>query len=227
MLILLNMAAELQYKAELINGKPVLYHRITPDSAWRDITHTRHNLDNLELYDLNIKLTTVSQCSTELSGLLFRIFLNFLCYHFKLGDKLLWSYCAEPFHGLPIQILFNLKNNTMSLLFNGNRLKNLNMKGYECTDWLKPGKPLKKFKTRRIISHEGKLVELFGEDKPLLQMVVEKEKFWEYKEGPLPISRISQLPQFAVTLVFPINTPDSTDINHQPITFIVTPTLMP
>ncbi|EAN30839.1 hypothetical protein TpMuguga_03g00104 [Theileria parva strain Muguga] len=226
-LILLNMATEPQYKAELINGRPVLYQKTTPESAWDDITHTRHNVDNLEFYDLDIKLTKVSQCSTELSGLIFRIFLNFLCYHIKLGDKLLWSYCADPFQGLPIQILFNLKRNSMTLVFSGNRLKNLDMKGYDHTDWVKPGKPLTRFKTERVISHKGKLVQLFGEDEPLLQLVVDEEKFWEYKKGPLPISRIAQVPQCTVTLVFPINTQDSSGNNYQPLTFVATPTPIP
>ncbi|EAN31226.1 putative integral membrane protein [Theileria parva strain Muguga] len=136
------MAAELQYKAETKNGKPVLYNRITPESEWDDITHTRHNLDNLEFYDLNIKLTKVSQCSTELSGLIFRIFLNFLCYHLENGDKLLWNYRADPFHRIPFQ-LFNLKRNTMRLVFKENTMENLSMVGY-VNDWVKPGKILQK-----------------------------------------------------------------------------------
>ncbi|EAN33157.1 hypothetical protein TpMuguga_02g00872 [Theileria parva strain Muguga] len=189
LLILLNMATEVQYKAELVNGKPVLYRRTNFEGPWDDITHTLYNVDHLELYDLDIKLTSVSQCATKLSGLIFRIFLNLLCYHIKYGDRLLWSYCADPFHGLPIQILFNLKRNTMTLVFSGNRLKSLSMEGYEHTDWVKPGKPLTRFKTERVISHKGKLVQLFGENNPCLGVKVQFRTFWLHKEGePLPIS---------------------------------------
>ncbi|EAN33073.1 hypothetical protein TpMuguga_02g00789 [Theileria parva strain Muguga] len=192
---------EVQYKAELVNGKPVLYHRITPQGGWDDITHTRHNLDELELYDLNLKLTNVKECETELSGLIFRIFLNFMCYHLKLGDKLLWTYYADPHHDLPIQILFNLKRNTMKLVFNGNKTKNLSMVGYS-NDWVEPGKLLTRFKTRRTITDGETEVTMFGEEDPCVELERNNKIVWKYEEGAqLPVSLIKKNGE--LMLVFP------------------------
>ncbi|EAN33151.1 hypothetical protein TpMuguga_02g00866 [Theileria parva strain Muguga] len=200
-LILLNMAAELQYKAELVDGKPVLYSRTNFEGSWRDITHTRHNLDDLELYDLNLNLTTVSQCRTELKGFTMRIITLFLCYHVKLGDKLLWSYAVEPFHGLPTEILFNLKNNTMSLLFEENVMEILSMEGYE-NDWVEPGKQLQKPDDWKLIENANTETCLFSDNDPCLGMKLRGRIIWIPNEDePSPISIIFE--DNTNTLVFP------------------------
>ncbi|EAN33150.1 hypothetical protein TpMuguga_02g00865 [Theileria parva strain Muguga] len=188
-----------QYKAKLINGKPFLYQKSTPQGEWEDITQTLYNVDHLELYDLDINLTRIKECRTRLCGLIFKISLNFMCYHLKLGDKLLWSYCEDPFQGLPIQLLFNLKRNTMSLLFKENRLKSLDMVGYS-NDWVEPGKLLTRFKTRRTITDGKTEVIMFGEEQ-CLEVEIQGKIIWKHEEGPVPISLISD--PHTHTLVFP------------------------
>ncbi|EAN33918.1 hypothetical protein TpMuguga_01g00680 [Theileria parva strain Muguga] len=200
-LILLIMAAELQYKAETKNGKPVLYSRTDTQGEWDDITHTRHNLDDLELYDLELNLTKFSQCPAFLHGFTIRIITLFLCYHIKMGDKLLWSYCMEPYQGLPTEILFNLKNNTMNLLFKENRLENLSMEGY-LTDWVEPGKLLEKPDDWKFIENGDTEACLFNEEDPCLGLQILGKSVWIHNENePYPISVI--LAENTNTLVFP------------------------
>ncbi|EAN31437.1 hypothetical protein TpMuguga_04g00085 [Theileria parva strain Muguga] len=159
-----------KYKAELINGKPFIYRRSTPQGTWEDITHTRHNVDQLEFYDYDLNLTTVSQCETKLSGLIFRILLNIICLHIKLGDKLIWNYYASKVQASPLELLFNLKKNTMSLQLRGEGVVKLNMNGY-LNDWVKPGRPLEKFKTKRTIRDGPRVIHLIDDDEKCDEIV--------------------------------------------------------
>ncbi|EAN31438.1 hypothetical protein TpMuguga_04g00086 [Theileria parva strain Muguga] len=196
------MATEVQYKADLINGKPVLYCRYDFEHAWEDVTHTRHQLDHLELYDLNLNLTGVSQCSTELCDTTFKISIDFKCYHVKLGDKLLWSYYEFPQCGLPKKLLFNLKLNTMALQFE-ETIEKLNLDGYEFNDWVEPGRPLQPIITRKKIINGHIKVDLFSPWNPCVQVNFDETHFWRHKQGnPLPISLIHELEDYYL-LVFP------------------------
>ncbi|EAN30838.1 hypothetical protein TpMuguga_03g00103 [Theileria parva strain Muguga] len=157
------MESDGQFKAELINGKPVLYYRTNPEGAWENITHTRHQLDNLELYDYDLNLTKVKDCKSELKGFIFKVFFSFICYHIKLGDKLVWSYCISKVTGKSLELLFNIKTNKISLKLEKGT-EDLNMRGYDYNNWVVPGRPLEKFRTFRVIKDGLRTAHLFGED---------------------------------------------------------------
>lgn len=195
----------MDYRAEIINGKPVLYRRTNNRSDWDDITHTLYSLDELEFYDLELNYAKFTELLRKLRGLIYTIKLGPKCYHVKFGDKLVWSYCADPFRRLPFELLFNLENNTMNLLFSDGTIRGLNMEGYD-TDWPEPGKPLTKLNDTKLLTHEKLNVFLFSQEKRCYKLEICDKIIWKHEENrPFPLSCIVENDTF--TLVFPINTP--------------------
>ncbi|KAF5153412.1 hypothetical protein TpMuguga_01g02380 [Theileria parva strain Muguga] len=118
---------KLEYKAELVNGLPVLYCKFGNDQDWNNITHLRCDIEKLSFTNLHRKKFTHLNCNNQLKDLLFTITFNCACSNVIYKDQLLWSYWVNPLYGYPIKLLFNLKSNTLTLLFKQNKLISLDI----------------------------------------------------------------------------------------------------
>uniref|UniRef100_A0A3B0MGV2 SfiI-subtelomeric related protein family member, putative n=1 Tax=Theileria annulata TaxID=5874 RepID=A0A3B0MGV2_THEAN len=189
---------KLEYKAELVDGKPVLCCKFGNDKDWNNITNLRYDVEKLTFNSLDNKKFTFSNCSNGLKDLTFAIMFSCVCSEVIYKDQILWSYWVNPFCGYPIKLLFNLKSNTLALSFKQNKLIPLNINCYNTTNSDISGKSINSVNTVNdmidgIFEIENGFVEMIDKDGCVNTVETSLGLAWRREpEEPFPVSVIYQ-----------------------------------
>uniref|UniRef100_A0A3B0MNJ0 SfiI-subtelomeric related protein family member, putative n=1 Tax=Theileria annulata TaxID=5874 RepID=A0A3B0MNJ0_THEAN len=111
---------EKYHKAKVDNNKPILHCRFGKNKPWVDITHTRFDVEKLKFIDTNDKEHKYLSCKSELIGLVFKIFLSFLCKQILYDNVVVWTFKYYFWSGHPLRLDLDLVENLFYLNFHNN-----------------------------------------------------------------------------------------------------------
>ncbi|EAN32690.1 hypothetical protein TpMuguga_02g00407 [Theileria parva strain Muguga] len=118
---------ERYHKAKLENNKPVLHCRFGKNKPWVDITYTRFDVEKLKFVDKNENEHGFLDCKSELVGLIFKLFLSFVCSRILYDGELVWTFKYHFWSGHPLNLCLNLLENVFYLNFHNNHKTQINV----------------------------------------------------------------------------------------------------